>query len=66
MATKRLSLSMNNTNIITNVNEVRCIFSNGLTKIRDWEEKCRSGEVDFVINKKEIDATVRQILKSIG
>lgn len=61
-----LSRSFCNTNIVTDINEVRSIFDTGLKEIREWEEKCANGEVDFNENKKEIDMAVKQIIQSIG
>lgn len=59
-----LSRSFCNTNIITDIDEVKCIFDGGLKEIRAWEEKCASGQVDFVENKKQVDAAVKQILEA--
>lgn len=61
-----LSRSFCNTNIITDINEVNEIFTNGLTEIRAWENKCESGEVDLDENKKQIGNIVSNILKNIG
>ncbi len=61
-----LSRSFCNTNITTDLEEVRNIFDNGLKAIRAWEEKCESGEVDFVQNGKEVEIAVGKILGNIG
>lgn len=61
-----LSRSFCNTNIVTDIDEVKCIFDGGLKEIRAWEEKCASGRVDFAENKKQVEEAVKQILRSLG
>lgn len=61
-----LSRSFCNTNLITDVDEVRHIFDSGLKEIRAWEEKCRTGQVDFIENKEQIEIAVKQILEKVG
>lgn len=61
-----LSRSFCNTNIITDIDEVRAIFDVGMKEIRAWEEKCESGQVDFVENRKQVELAVKQILENIG
>ena len=60
-----LSRSFCNTNIVTDIDEVRAIFDGGLKEIREWEEKCESGQVDFAENKTQVVTAVRQILGNI-
>ena len=60
-----LSRSFCNTNVITDIDEVRAIFDSGLKEIRDWEKKCESGQVDFFENRKQIEIAVKQILGKI-
>lgn len=61
-----LSRSFCNTNVVTNIDEVRAIFNNGLNEIRAWEERCKNGLIDFADNRKQIEKTVKQILENIG
>ncbi len=61
-----LSRSFCNTNIVTDLNQVDEIFTNGLKEIRDWEAECEKGNVDFIENKKQVQNAVVQILKNIG
>ena len=61
-----LSRSFCNTNIITNLEEVNAIFSEGLNKIRAWETKCENGLIDFLDNKEQVNRAVQEILKKIG
>lgn len=61
-----LSRSFCNTNIVTDIEEVRSIFDSGLSEIRAWEKECESGRVDFVENQKEVKLAVEKILAKIG
>lgn len=61
-----LSRSFCNASIITDLNEVDNIFTNGLKEIRDWEVECESGRVDFLENKKQIDEIVKDVIAKIG
>lgn len=61
-----LSRSFCNANIITNLEEVNDVFSEGLSKIRAWETKCENGLIDFLDNKEQINLAVQEILKKIG
>ncbi len=61
-----LSRSFCNTNIITDLEEVRSIFDSGLKEIRAWEKKCERGEVDFIQNRKEVESAVDKIISNIG
>ena len=61
-----LSRSFCNTSVITDLDEVKKIFDNGLRQIRDWEDECASGKVDFTENQKQVGLAVEKILKNIG
>ena len=61
-----LSRSFCNTNIVTDVDEIRSTFDVGLREIRAWEERCKSGQVDFGENKKQVETLVNQILENLG
>ena len=60
-----LSRSFCNTNIITDLDDVRSIFDNGLKEIRAWEKKCEVGQVDFEENKIQVQIAVDSICKNI-
>lgn len=60
-----LSRSFCNTNFITDLQEIRSIFDNGLKEIRDWESKCENGAVDFVENRKEVEIAVKKIIAKV-
>ncbi len=60
-----LSRSFCNTNIVTDLNEVRRIFDLDLKAIRSWEKQCESGNVDFVENQKQVGIAVNKIVKGI-
>ena len=61
-----LSRSFCNTNVITDLYEVRRIFDSGLKEIRAWEEKCASGEIDFSENRKEVGTAIGKIIANKG
>ncbi len=61
-----LSRSFCNTNVVTNLEEVRSVFDVGIKAIRNWEKQCENGYVDFVENSKEIDRIVGEILKGLN
>lgn len=61
-----LSRSFCDTNIITDLEEVRATFDAGLKEIRDWESKCNDGEVDFIDNQSRVKIAVDEFLKKIG
>lgn len=60
-----LSRSFCNTNIITDLDEVRGVFDVDLKAIRDWEKQCESGAVDFAENRKEVEVAVNKIVKGL-
>lgn len=60
-----LSRSFCNTNIITDLDEVRRIFDVDLRSIRAWEQQCTDGEVDFIENRKEVEVAVNKIVKGL-
>ena len=57
-----LSRSFCNTNIVTDLDEVRRTFDVDLKAIRAWEKQCESGAVDFIKNKEKIKSIVEKIL----
>ena len=61
-----LSRSFCNTNLLTDLEQVREIFEVELKKIREWEDKCATGELDFDSNREEVKETVEKIVESIG
>ena len=60
-----LSRSFCNTNIVTDLDEVRRIFDVDLKAIRAWEQQCADGEVDFIENRKGVVAAVNKIVKGL-
>lgn len=60
-----LSRSFCNTNIITDLNEVRRVFDVDLKAIRAWEKQCADGKVDFIENRKEVKVAVNKIVKGL-
>ena len=60
-----LSRSFCNTNIVTDLDEVRRIFNVDLKAIRAWEKQCTDGEVDFIENRKEVEVAVNKIVKGL-
>ena len=60
-----LSRSFCNTNVITDLNEVRRVFDVDLKAIRAWEKQCADGEVDFLANRKAVEVAVNKIIKGL-
>ncbi len=60
-----LSRSFCNTNIVTDLDEVRRVFDMDLKAIRAWEKQCADGEVDFIENRKEVEVGVNKIVKGL-
>ena len=60
-----LSRSFCNTNIVTDLDEVRRVFDVDLRAIRVWEQQCADGEVDFVENRKEVEVAVNKIVEGL-
>ena len=60
-----LSRSFCNTNIVTDLDEVRRVFDVDLKAIRAWEKQCADGEVDFIENRKEVEVAVNKIVKGL-
>lgn len=58
-----LSRSFCNTSVITDMDEIRHTFDDGVLRIREWEKGCASGEVDLIKNKADIDSIVHQIIE---
>jgi hypothetical protein len=48
------------------IDEVRAIFDEELTKIRTFEKGCKNGEVDLTENRKQVEISVAQIVETIG
>lgn len=61
-----LSRSFCNANKIANIDELKMKFNDGLIKIRDWEKKCESGQVNLFENKKQVGIAVEKIVTKIG
>ena len=61
-----LSRSFCNTNIVTDLDEVRRVFDVDLKAIRAWEKQCKSGCVDFAQNRKEVENAVEKIIENIS
>lgn len=61
-----LSRSFCNTNVITDLDEVRRIFDVDLKAIRNWESQCANGKVDFIENQKEVKIAVSKVLKGLN
>ena len=60
-----LSRSFCNTNIVTDLDEVRRVFDVDLKAIRAWEKRCENGSVDFADNRKEVEVAVNKIVKGL-
>ena len=60
-----LSRSFCNTNIVTDLDEVRRVFDVDLKAIRAWEKQCKNGSVDFAENRKEVEVAVNKIVKGL-
>ena len=60
-----LSRSFCNTNLITDLDEVRRVFDEDLKAIHDWEKQCECGAVDFAENRKEVEVAVNKIVKGL-
>ena len=60
-----LSRSFCNTNIVTDLDEVRRVFDIDLKAIRAWEKRCENGSVDFAENRKEVEVAVNKIVKGL-
>lgn len=61
-----LSRSFCNTNIVTDLGEIRRIFDVDLKAIREWEKRCADGSVDFIENRREVERIVTQIVKELS
>ena len=58
-----LSRSFCNTSLITNLDEIQNVFCVELKAIRNWEEKCQSGNVDFIKNRNDVENSINEIIK---
>jgi lipopolysaccharide/colanic/teichoic acid biosynthesis glycosyltransferase/2-keto-3-deoxy-L-rhamnonate aldolase RhmA len=61
-----LSRSFCNTNLVNDLTQVQEIFDVELKKIREWENKCATGELDFDTNREEVKEAVEKIVESVG
>lgn len=61
-----LSRSFCNTSMIADTSIVRSIFNRELKAIRNCEEKCKAGEIDFIKNKMQVKNAVSEIVSNIG
>ena len=61
-----LSRSFCNTSLITNLDEIQNVFCVELKAIRNWEEKCQSGNVDFIKNRKDVENSINEIIKGFN
>ena len=61
-----LSRSFCNTSVVTDLDEVRKIFEEGMEEIRAWEKKCQDGQVDFEENKRQVAIAVEKIIANTG
>lgn len=59
-----LSRSFCDANKISDAETIRSVFDVELSKIRDWESKCATGEVDFESNSKSIADIVKKITEN--
>ncbi len=60
-----ISRSFCNTQLIHDEDEIRKTFNEGLTKIRNFEKRCQSGEFDFDKNKEEIKTAIYKVVESV-
>ena len=56
-----LARSFCNTSIITDLKEIERVFQTGVKAIRDFEEKCADGEIDFDANRAEVCEIVQHV-----
>lgn len=61
-----LSRSFCNLKFVKDIQEVREIFNCGMKEIREWEEKCASGRVDFLENRALAELAVAQIVEGLN
>lgn len=57
-----LSRSFCNTKVVTDLEGIRLVFDRELKKVRDWENQCASGGVDFSLNRKDVVKCVQKII----
>lgn len=60
-----LSRSFCNTNVVKDLDKIKKLFDKGLLDIREFEQKCLDGEIDFVENKKQVKEAVEQIVNKM-
>ena len=61
-----LSRSFCNTSLITNLDEIQNVFCVELKAIRNWEEKCQRGNVDFIKNRNDVENSINEIIKDFN
>ena len=60
-----VSRSVCNTDVITDLDEVRCIFTEGIKAIRDLEAEAQAAANYFVKNRQEVEKAVETIVENI-
>ena len=60
-----VSRSFCNTEVITDLNEVRRIFTDGIKSIRDLEAEAEAAANYFVKNRQEVEKAVESIVENI-
>lgn len=60
-----VSRSFCNTDVITDLDEVRCIFTEGIKAIRDLEAEAQAAANYFVKNRQEVEKAVETIVENI-
>lgn len=61
-----LSRSFCDANFVTDLQELRCIFEQGLNAVRAREQECVDGQVDLIKNQEEVRCCVKKIIENIG
>ena len=61
-----LSRSFCNTLVITDLDEVKAIFENGMKEIIEFQKDCENDKIDFDNNLTELKIAVKKVLEKIG
>ena len=61
-----LSRSFCNTSVVTELNQVKEIFDNGMKEIIAFQQDCENGKIDFEENLTQLKIAVKKILEKIG
>ena len=56
-----LSRSFCDINLMTNIDEIREVFEEGIKKIRDYERMCEEKKIDFSLNRRILWERVKEI-----